>query len=55
MKKTVNVNLSGFSFTMDEDAYALLSKYLETLKHAFSTSNYDEDLIDDFEGASPNC
>lgn len=50
MKKTVNVNLSGFSFTMDEDAYALLSKYLETLKHAFSTSNYDEDLIDDFEG-----
>ena len=36
MKKTYNINISGKVFTIDEDAYNLLSDYLDTLEHAFS-------------------
>lgn len=49
MKKTVNINLSGYGFTIDEDAYSMLKDYLETLRSVFQSNNYDDDLIDDLE------
>lgn len=32
MKKTVNINLAGTFFHIDEDAFAKLSRYLEAVK-----------------------
>lgn len=49
MKKTVNINLAGYGFTIDEDAYAMLKDYLDALETMFRTNNYDDDLIDDLE------
>ena len=31
MKKTVNVNIGGAPFTVDEDAYGMLKKYLDEI------------------------
>ena len=35
MKKTLDINLSGRMFHVDEDAYQLLYDYLYNLRHAF--------------------
>jgi hypothetical protein len=34
MKKTINTNLGGFVFHIDEDGYLRLEKYLEALKQS---------------------
>ncbi len=49
MKKTVNINLGGFPFTIDEDAYAYLENYLDTIEKHFSASDGCEDIISDIE------
>lgn len=49
MKKTFNINISGFGFTVDEDAYDLLNDYLDTLQHAFSTEEDSREIIADIE------
>jgi phage shock protein PspC (stress-responsive transcriptional regulator) len=49
MKKTVNINLGGFPFTIDEDAYAYLNNYLSTIENHFSKSEGCEDIISDIE------
>ena len=36
MKKTVNINLAGTFFHIDEDAFAKLSRYLEAVKKSIS-------------------
>ena len=36
MNKTININISGTVFNVDEDAYDLLYKYLESIKKYFS-------------------
>lgn len=48
MKKTVNINLSGQSFVIDEDAYEMLEEYLSTLKRVFS-ANGEADITNDIE------
>ena len=35
MKKTLNINIGSRVFNIDEDAYDLLSKYLESIKTYF--------------------
>ncbi|MCH5226002.1 MAG: PspC domain-containing protein [Muribaculaceae bacterium] len=50
MKKTFNINLAGFPFTIDEDAYNLLKDYLDTIRFAFETNDDTEDLANDIEG-----
>ncbi len=47
MKKIVNVNIGGVPFTLDEDAYQLLSQYLDTL-HALYHDD-DDDMVSDIE------
>ena len=49
MKKTLNINLAGYPFTIDEDAYHLLKDYLDTIRYAFETNQDTEDLASDIE------
>ena len=49
MNKIFNINLGGYPFTIDDDAYYKLDKYLSTIKDHFSTSEGCEDIISDIE------
>lgn len=49
MKKTININLAGYPFIIDEDAYKLLKDYLDTIRYAFQTNGDTEDLAVDIE------
>lgn len=49
MKKTLNINLAGYPFTIDDDAYKLLKDYLDTIRYAFETQDDTEDLASDIE------
>ena len=49
MNKTVNINLGNRAFTIDEDAYELLSQYLETIKHVYRNQPDAEELAGDIE------
>jgi phage shock protein PspC (stress-responsive transcriptional regulator) len=49
MKKTINVNLNGRVFTMDEDAYQLLDNYLSNLRIYFRKEEGSAEIIADFE------
>ena len=47
MNKIFNINLGGYPFTIDEDAYKHLSHYLETIhKHFRSSEGYEEITTD---------
>lgn len=46
MKKTTSINLGGFVFNIDEDAYQALSNYLTELGKRFSVEEKDEILKD---------
>ena len=49
MKKTLNVNLNGRVFTIDEDAYRLLDSYLSNLRICFRKEVGASEIITDFE------
>jgi phage shock protein PspC (stress-responsive transcriptional regulator) len=49
MKKTINVNLNGRVFTIDEDAYHLLDNYLDNLRIYFGKEDGAAEIIADFE------
>jgi len=49
MKKTLNVNLNGRVFTIDEDAYNLLDNYLKSLRICFRKDEGAAEIIADFE------
>lgn len=49
MKKTFNINVAGFPFIIDDDAYTLLNDYLDTIEHAFSRLEDSTELINDIE------
>ena len=49
MNKIFNINLGGYPFTIDDDAYHKLDKYLSTIKKHFSTSEGCDDIISDIE------
>jgi phage shock protein PspC (stress-responsive transcriptional regulator) len=49
MKKTININISGTVFNVDEDAYDLLYKYLESIKKYFSKIDSDGEIVADIE------
>ena len=51
MKKTLNINLNGIVFNIDEDAFNMLSEYLDSLRHVFERNGDDADeIINDIEG-----
>ena len=49
MKKTININISGYVFTVDDDAYELLKDYLDTLHSAFGSHDDQAEVISDIE------
>lgn len=49
MNKTVNINLAGIFFHIDEDAYSKLQRYLEAIKRSFTDSQGRSEIILDIE------
>jgi len=49
MNKVLNINLGGYPFTIDLDAYAMLEDYLQTIEHHFHDSEGCEEIIADIE------
>ena len=50
MNKTLSVNIGGIVFHIEEHAFEKLSKYLETIKGYFTTSDGRDEIIQDIEG-----
>jgi len=49
MDKTVSISLGGFSFIMDENAYAKLRTYLQDVSNSLRGTEGIEDIIEDVE------
>jgi phage shock protein PspC (stress-responsive transcriptional regulator) len=49
MNKTVNINLGGMFFHIDEVAYQKLSRYFEAIKRSLNNSNGQDEIIKDIE------
>ncbi|MFT7626564.1 MAG: phage shock protein PspC (stress-responsive transcriptional regulator) [Ulvibacter sp.] len=49
MKKTVNVNLAGMFFHIDEDAFGKLTRYLDAIKRSLSDPQGSDEIIRDIE------
>ncbi len=49
MKKTVNINLAGTFFHIDEDAFAKLQRYLEAIKQSLSDPQGSDEILRDIE------
>jgi len=49
MNKTVNINLGGMFFHIDEDAYLKLTRYFEAIRRSLSQSSGQEEIIKDIE------
>ncbi|MCM4156595.1 PspC domain-containing protein [Gramella sp. AN32] len=49
MNKTVNINLAGIFFHIDEDAYAKLQRYLDAVRRSFSNTQGQDEIIADIE------
>lgn len=49
MNKTVNINLGGVFFHIDEDAYQKLSRYFDAIKRSLTNSSGQDEIIKDIE------
>jgi phage shock protein PspC (stress-responsive transcriptional regulator) len=49
MKITVSINLGGYSFNIDEDAYAELKRYLRNLELHFAAEESSAEILSDIE------
>ena len=49
MKKNITINMCGRLFQIDEDAYELLQKYLESLHQSFGKLEDGEEIVGDIE------
>lgn len=49
MKKTININLGGTVFHIDEDAFARLESYINSLRAQFASTPGSEEIISDVE------
>jgi phage shock protein PspC (stress-responsive transcriptional regulator) len=49
MKITVSINLGGYSFNIDEDAYAELKRYLKNLEIHFANEESSSEILSDIE------
>jgi len=50
MKTTVNINLGGYAFHIDEDAYERLRQYLKNIERELSGEGSASEIISDIEG-----
>ena len=49
MKKNITINLCGRLYQIDEDAYELLSQYIDALRNYFKKQEGGEEIADDIE------
>ncbi|NPA37204.1 MAG: PspC domain-containing protein [Chlorobi bacterium] len=49
MNKTININLGGFAFQIEEDAYELLDSYLNKIRLNLGDNTETEEIINDIE------
>jgi phage shock protein PspC (stress-responsive transcriptional regulator) len=49
MKITVSINLGGYSFNIDEDAYAELKRYLKNIEIHFANEESSSEILSDIE------
>ena len=49
MKKTLTINIGNSIFNIEEDAYEILSRYLDSIKNYFQKIDNDSEIIKDFE------
>ncbi len=49
MKKTLYINLNGFAFHIDEDAYEKLHQYLQKIERSFSNQEEAKEIVEDIE------
>ncbi len=49
MKKTIHIHLGGMPFTIDEDAFQLLSQYIDKLKSRFTNLTEQKEIMEDIE------
>lgn len=49
MNKTVNINLAGISFHVDEDAFGKLSRYLDAIRKSLKNADGSEEIMQDIE------
>ena len=49
MNKTVNINLAGIFFHIDEEAYAKLQRYLEAIRRSLTNTNGRDEILNDIE------
>jgi len=49
MKVTVNINLGGYAFNIDEDAYERLRQYMKSLEKEFSVESSAAEIMSDIE------
>lgn len=49
MKKTMNINIAGQLFSIDEDAYEILTRYLEHVSTRFRTEQGGDETVSDIE------
>ncbi len=49
MKITVSINIGGYSFNIDEDAYAELKRYLKNLELHFAGEESSSEILSDIE------
>lgn len=49
MKKNISINLFGTLYQIDEDAYSLLERYIDSMKSYFSRQEGGEEIADDIE------
>ena len=58
MKKNITINLCGRLFQIDEDAYEMLQKYIESLRQSFGHEEGGDEIVNDIEAriaCSTNC
>lgn len=50
MKKTINVNVGGYAFSVEEDAYNALNEYIDSIRDVSARDTGGEDVVSDIEG-----
>ena len=49
MNKTISINIKGFVFNLEEDAYQILQDYLKKLRNLFAKQEGRDEILDDIE------
>jgi phage shock protein PspC (stress-responsive transcriptional regulator) len=49
MKQTINISMGGYAFIVEEDAFARLKMYMQTLRNYFSGKQGGEEILQDIE------